>query len=824
MSVRFASQPSESKDDSDVDEVSRSFYDFGLDNRLLKSIADLQWENPTPIQAETIPYALIGKDLLVKARTGSAAIQHLLSTPVVSSSSSTESIKSIRILVLSPTKELCHQISQVFVKLSTYCRREIDLYDLSNSLSTTIQKQTLSLFHNKTPDIIIATPTKLLEHLKENHLNISKTEMFIVDEADILYSLGYTLDMNKISKYLPPKSKSYQCFLISATLNNDILKLKNLFLHNPVLLKQNDDYTTILPDSKQLQHYYINCENEQKFIIILTVFKLNLLYGRTILFVNTVEQGYRLKLFLEQFHIKTCLLNSELPMDSRLHIVQQYNDGLYDIMIATDELYYLTEPKDTTDGNEEVKPEETSTNKKKKKTKEKSENVGRKQDKEYGVSRGIDFYRVANIINFDFPHNLDSYVHRVGRTARVDQKGLALSLINQNEIIYFDDVREQLLNEYDEDVFKLYRFKAEQVDGFRYRGSDALRSITRTAIREARLKEIKSELLNSKKLKIYFNDNKKESQLLRHDSALHIVKVKEHLKHVPDYLIPSALKKKSNDHEPITTTEPQTTSTTTAAITMKNNNKRKFDINSDANRMNMKKMKRLNPLTNSFDAMATRKRQKTRQMSPVIDEASSLTSSNNVDMDYVSPLERDNDLFLLHLNDQFDQFCNGSSVDQNSSFENLIRNLHEYELDYRTNSLYYSTLKQECDNNDQKITSNINDIQSLRTTINERKQYLNEVKLRRRHQYDYDIMANIILRLPSRSLSENKLRTLNSDIEHLKSELTALNNQLLTYQKQSKVVLYSLLELVGFIDVKLPINFEEEIGRLDNHNIEMQDA
>jgi len=186
------------------------------------------------------------------------------------------------------------------------------------------------------------------------------------------------------------------------------------------------------------------------------------------------------------------------------------------------------------------------TNKKKgkKNNREKqSDNVGRKQDKEYGVSRGIDFYRVSNIINFDFPFNFDAYVHRVGRTARVDQKGLALSLISQTEISLFEDIREQLQNEYDEDVFKLFRFKSDQVDGFRYRALDSLHAITKVSIREARLKEIKSEILNSKKLKIYFNDNKKELQLLRHDSALHIVKVKEHLKFVPDYLIPQSLKK-----------------------------------------------------------------------------------------------------------------------------------------------------------------------------------------------------------------------------------------------------------------------------------------
>ncbi|UJR27794.1 hypothetical protein I4U23_009065 [Adineta vaga] len=602
MSVRFAEPEliNEGEEEDGGEEiVTRSFYDFGLDNRLLKSIADLQWPSPTPIQAETIPYALAGKDLLVKARTGSgktgvyaiSAIQHLLTKQQPTN-------LNVRVLILSPTKELCHQIASVLMKLTSYCRREINLYDLSNSLSTQIQKQSLLSNSNALPEIIISTPTKLLEHLKDHTspLNLNTLELFILDEADILYSLGYANDMKKLSKYLPSKSKSYQCFLISATLNDDVTQLKQLFLHNPVKINQNDDYSSILPDNKQLLQYYIQCEQDQKFVLIITIFKLQLLVGRTILFVNSVEQAYRLKLLMEQFHIKTCLLNSELPMDSRLHIVQQYNDGLYDLMIATDAPNVVPaedgEEQQDMEGEDQAATEEESKKKKKKKT----DVINRKGDKEYGVSRGIDFYRVANIINFDFPLDFDAYVHRVGRTARVDQKGLALSLVSQKEVYYFDVVRSELENEYGEDMFHLYRFKSEQVDGFRYRVSDALRAITRISIREARLKEIKAEIFNSKKLKTYFNDNKKELQLLRHDSALHIVKVKEHLKHVPDYLIPSSLKKTSSTNSE----QPQQTSM---------NNKRKMDTMHS----NVKRMKRNNPLSNSINAVSALKKEIARK-------------------------------------------------------------------------------------------------------------------------------------------------------------------------------------------------------------------
>lgn len=160
----------------------------------------------------------------------------------------------------------------------------------------------------------------------------------------------------------------------------------------------------------------------------------------------------------------------------------------------------------------------------------------------------------------------------------------------------FEVVRSELENEYGEDMFHLYRFKSEQVDGFRYRVIDALRAITRVSIREARLKEIKSEIFNSKKLKTYFNDHKKELQLLRHDSPLHIVKVKEHLKHVPDYLIPNSLKKTSST---VVNTDQQQQMT----------NKRKSDVI----QTNVKRMKKSNPLTNSLNAVSVLKKELSRK-------------------------------------------------------------------------------------------------------------------------------------------------------------------------------------------------------------------
>merc|ERR1719309_816015 len=237
-----------------------------------------------------------------------------------------------------------------------------------------------------------------------------------------------------------------------------------------------------------------------------------------------------MKLYLEQFAIPCCVLNSELPAATRCHTVSQFNKGIYSVIVAADEKF--------------LEDAEEKSSKKGDKIDKDAENSKRSKDKESGVARGIDFQFVTNVINFDFPKDPDSYIHRVGRTARGIQNGTALSLINSTETQLLTDVETHLTEVCGgENHLKPFQFKMEELDGFRYRARDAWRSVTKIAIREARLKEIKMEMLNSQKLKSYFEDNPRDKQLLRHDKALHTVKHQEHLKNVPEYIVPETLKR-----------------------------------------------------------------------------------------------------------------------------------------------------------------------------------------------------------------------------------------------------------------------------------------
>ncbi|XP_060081741.1 probable ATP-dependent RNA helicase DDX56 [Ylistrum balloti] len=499
--------------DDEVEEKQVGFHEMGIDDRILKSISDLGWYKPTPIQEKAIPLALEGKDILARARTGSGKTAAFC-IPVIQkilAAKTTSKEQCVKAIVLTPSKELCDQAYRNILALTSSCSREVKCLDISPQMPLPSQKPMLA----EKPDIVVATPTRILAHIRAGNLCIKDSlELLIMDEADLLFSFGYENDIKGILGHLP---KIYQAFLMSATLNDSVKALKKMVLHNAVILKLEESQ---LPEAAQLTQYHIKCEEEDKFALIYVLLKLKLVQGKTILFVNSVNKCYKLKLFLEQFGISACVLNSELPVNSRCHVVNQFNDNLYDYIIASDETM-LAEPNPS-------------------KVKRHS-----KKDREYGVSRGIDFQNVSNVVNFDFPETVNAYIHRVGRTARGDNQGTALSFVSLKEMPLLEAVESSLseTSENGETVFKPYNFKMEEVEGFRYRAKDAMRAVTKTAIKEARLKEIKQEVLTSQKLKSHFQDNPRDLQILRHDKFLHTVKNKVHMKNVPDYLVPPTLKK-----------------------------------------------------------------------------------------------------------------------------------------------------------------------------------------------------------------------------------------------------------------------------------------
>ncbi|XP_045128390.1 probable ATP-dependent RNA helicase DDX56 [Portunus trituberculatus] len=498
------------------DEKTLQFHEMGLDDRILEAIARLGWKEPTLIQEKAVPYMLEGKDLLARARTGSGktgafvipAIQKILENK------RTATEQSVQVLILAPSKELCKQIKNNIGELTVSCRREVRYVDVSPQVPLEAQRPLLI----DKPDIVVGTPTRVLAHIAAENLNVQNSlKLLIIDEADLMFAFDHISDIEAVLRHLP---QIYQSFVTSATMWDNVKKLKKLIRNKPVILRLEEPP---LPTTAQLTQYVIKIETIDKVVMINVLFRLNMIRGKTIIFVNNVDKGYKLRMYLEQFGISSCVLNSEMPVASRCHIVEQFNSSKYDIIIASDEKS-LENPKAN---------------------KSKEKKGKRKRDKESGVARGIDFQFVSNIINFDFPRDVDSYIHRVGRTARGNNQGTALSLVSVHEMEVFNSVEAKLktLMPDSDAVFKDFKFDMSQLDGFRYRALDAWKRCTSIAIREARKKELQQEMLNSSKLKSYFEDNPKDLELLRHDKPKSGITPMNHLKNVPEYNVPDNLKR-----------------------------------------------------------------------------------------------------------------------------------------------------------------------------------------------------------------------------------------------------------------------------------------
>ncbi|KAL8730157.1 MAG: hypothetical protein Q9166_004240 [cf. Caloplaca sp. 2 TL-2023] len=518
-----------------------SFESMGLDARLLQAIFNEGFNSPTSVQSKVIPLALEGKDLFVRAKTGSGKTAAYL-LPILES-----------ILRLKAT-------SKVITAFTAFCHKDVRTVDLTQKVPESVQRSLLA----SCPDIVIATPARAALHIHTSAFSVDSLSIIAIDEADLVLSYGYEEDLQTVAKSI---SKGVQMMLMSATLTTDIDTLKSLYCRDPVRVELDEKEN----NGDALSQYVVKCAEDEKFLLSFVIFKFKLIKGKCIVFVADINRCYRLKLFLEQFGVKACILNSELPVKSRCHVVEEFNKNVYDIIIASDEYEVL--------GDEgravafEKKPSQKLENLAEKSVEEPGEAVDANQpgalqhppitprrklrstsrQKDYGISRGIDFKNVACVFNFDLPTSSKSYTHRLGRTARAGRTGMALSFVvpstqflkhkptstpsvQHDEVVLEKVVRYQ--GKKGNDV-RPYEFDMKQVDAFRYRVNDALRAVTQIAIREARTRELRQELLKSEKLKRHFEENPEDLQHLRHDGELRAARLQPHLKHIPDYLMPN---------------------------------------------------------------------------------------------------------------------------------------------------------------------------------------------------------------------------------------------------------------------------------------------
>ncbi|ETI47833.1 hypothetical protein F443_07977 [Phytophthora nicotianae P1569] len=573
--------------------------EFGLDRRLTKAVAKIRFVHATLVQVHCIPLALQGKDLLVRARTGSgktaAFALPLLHKILQHKQDAPASEPAVRALVLVPTKELVEQTRRHMMDLMYYCQDTVSLLALGGQ-SMNAQQALL----RDAPDVLVATPGRLVAHLEAGNLTLKDSvQTVVIDEADLVLSFGYGEDIRTIFNALP---KACQTFCMSATLSPELEKLKRSVLHNPAVVKLEEGAT----DGK-LQQFYLPVKAADKDLLLYALLRLGVVSGKVIFFVNSTDAAYRLKLFFEQFVIKSAVLNAKLPHNSRQHIIEEFNRGLFDYLIATDDSVDRDEVGDEDEDDEEEEQEEDGeedeavsdveeeedveksdaesegdeadsdkeedddsekeddeamdSDKETSDSEEDSDNDeqqekktvgakrGRADDENYGVSRGVDFRGVQFVINVDFPKSVRAYTHRIGRTARGGASGTALSLVckedaKEERALKRVQAKQQAVRSETNDVIAQpaeLAFDLKEIDCFRYRVEDVRRAVTRVAVREAQLADVKKEMLNSERLAAHFQANPRDLNMLEHDKVVGSAPVQPHLATIPDYLVPVEL-------------------------------------------------------------------------------------------------------------------------------------------------------------------------------------------------------------------------------------------------------------------------------------------
>eukprot|EP00884_Botryococcus_braunii_P010881 jgi/Botrbrau1/19795/Bobra.0124s0043.1 len=538
----------------DVSTSEASFEQLGLDARLLRALEKLKYSQPTPVQVECVKAALAGKDIVARARTGSGktlayllpALQRILMQAPECARSSWQA------LVLVPTRELAEQVAEEARALAVPCGAMIGVTALTADGEAAQRTQLLQAAH-----LVVATPGRIAQALADGRLRDTLFQpdarqrraglsTLILDEADLMLSMpGYDADLAALAPLVP---RSCQCMLMSATSSEEVEKLEKLLLHNPVTLSlltvdapsgdPGQAPSTPSGTATEISHFYIDCSREERFLLPLVLLKLGLVRRKTLLFVNGAESGYRLRLLLEPFGIRAAVLSGDLPLNSRTHILQEYNRGLFDHLIAVDEASMGAGPAAPA-------PPEKTGGLPVKAAKKRKRAEALPSDQEFGVVRGIDFKGVGTVLNVEPPSSVAGYVHRVGRTGRAGNSGTAITLLTPADHDLATSLRDALAarppgvegSEGEAGGLRPFtKMERRSLEALRYRGEDILRSLNKKVVREARAKDLRLELLNSERLAAHFESHPGDLALLKHDKPLAKAAGGSHLKQLPAYL------------------------------------------------------------------------------------------------------------------------------------------------------------------------------------------------------------------------------------------------------------------------------------------------
>ena len=361
-----------------------NFHEFNLDPSLLEGIESMGYKDATPVQEQVIPMIMQGKDVMASAQTGTGKTAAFL-LPVVHQLISLGHDNSIKALVIVPTRELAVQIDQQMEGLSYFTNiSSIAIYGGTDGASFSREKQALT----EGADLIIGTPGRLIAHLNMGYVKVNSLKCLVLDEADRMLDMGFFDDITKIISYLPPKRQN---LLFAATMPVKIRELIRKVLNNPIEV----NISVSKPAEKVLQVAYSVYENQKVALL------KHLLQGKrlrsVIIFCSTKSKAKEVSKALKVTGSVIAEIHSDLDQKERERVLMDFKNRSINILVATDIL-----------------------------------------------SRGIDVEDIDLIINYDVPNDGEDYIHRIGRTARAQAEGIAITLISEKEQRKFQQIEQML--------------------------------------------------------------------------------------------------------------------------------------------------------------------------------------------------------------------------------------------------------------------------------------------------------------------------------------------------------------------------------------------
>ena len=362
------------------------FDELDLNDNVLDALYDMRFDTCTPVQEKCIPEILEGHDVLGVAQTGTGKTAAYL-LPVLSKLDDGGYPKdAINCVIMSPTRELAQQIDQAMQGFGYYLQGVSSVAVYGGNDGNRYDQELRSL--RMGADVVIATPGRLISHISLGNVDLSKVSFFILDEADRMLDMGFSEDIKTIAAKLP---KTCQTIMFSATMPEKIEELAKTLLKNPVEIK----LAVSKPAEKIKQEAYV-CYETQKMTILKDIFKAGDL-KRVIVFSGSKFKVKQLAVSLQQIGVNCGAMHSDLEQAERDDVMFKFKSGQYDVLVATDI-----------------------------------------------VARGIDIDDIEMVINYDIPHDTEDYVHRIGRTARANRDGRAITFVSEEDQYWFQQIEKFL--------------------------------------------------------------------------------------------------------------------------------------------------------------------------------------------------------------------------------------------------------------------------------------------------------------------------------------------------------------------------------------------